>query len=244
MSGLEDLVARAELSLGLGEPNAIQDWYRARNGDAFAVNFPWCDAAVTYWAWTSGNQEAVTFGGDYALTTAHAAAFRAHGRWQVDLAGIQRGDIVFFDWGHTDLKVNIDHVGVVTSADAHGNVYTVEGIYSDVCGRHTRRADVIAGYGRPAYAGPPMGVMALGLVTFPGASFFVEGRRSPVIAAMHDRLVAVGCDEYQSPTDKDLWGSGDVASYAAWQRRLGFHGVDADGLPGKASWDKLEVPRR
>ena len=44
-----------------------------------------------------------------------------------------------------------------------------------------------AGYGRPAYEGVSVGVLA-GFVTFPGASFFVMGRRSPIIAAMHDRL--------------------------------------------------------
>ena len=31
-------------------------------------------------------------------------------------------------------------------------------------------------------------------------------------------------------------------SYAAWQRKLGFSGDDADGIPGKKSWDKLHVP--
>lgn len=77
---------------------------------------------------------------------------------------------------------------------------------------------------------------------FPGASFFVAGRRSPIIAAMHKRLVAVGCGRYQSSANADVWGSGDVASYAAWQRHLGYTGTDANGIPGKTSWDTLKVP--
>lgn len=77
---------------------------------------------------------------------------------------------------------------------------------------------------------------------FPGAGFFTAGRRSPIIAAMHKRLVAVGCGRYQSSTNADVWGSGDVASYAAWQRHLGYSGTDANGIPGKTSWDKLKVP--
>ena len=77
---------------------------------------------------------------------------------------------------------------------------------------------------------------------FPGASFFKGGRRSPIIAAMHRRLVAVGCGRYQSDANADVWGSGDERSYAAWQRHLGYTGASADGIPGKTSWDKLHVP--
>ncbi|GAA2813903.1 hypothetical protein GCM10010441_43290 [Kitasatospora paracochleata] len=82
-----------------------------------------------------------------------------------------------------------------------------------------------------------------GFQPFPGASFFTAGRRSPIIAAMHERLVAVGCNRYQSSLDKDVFGSGDVASYRAYQQSLGFSGADADGIPGSTSWDRLQVPR-
>ncbi|MGP8297760.1 peptidoglycan-binding protein [Streptomyces inhibens] len=77
---------------------------------------------------------------------------------------------------------------------------------------------------------------------FPGASFFHTGQKSPIIAAMHKRLVAEGCDRYESTSNTDVWGSGDVKSYAAWQRKLHFSGSDADGVPGKSSWDQLRVP--
>ncbi|GAA0652076.1 hypothetical protein GCM10009535_32980 [Streptomyces thermocarboxydovorans] len=79
-------------------------------------------------------------------------------------------------------------------------------------------------------------------VPFPGPSFFVAGRRSPVIAAMHQRLVAEDCDRYTSSSGIDVWGPGDVRSYAAWQQKLGFTGSAADGMPGRASWDRLRVP--
>lgn len=77
---------------------------------------------------------------------------------------------------------------------------------------------------------------------FPGANFFKAGRRSPIIAAMHRRLVAEGCNRYRSSANSDVWGSGDVASYAAWQRRLDYVGSDANGSPGPASWARLKVP--
>ena len=188
----------------------------------------------------------MTFGGDFALTTAHAKAFKRKNQWHVDVAGIRRGDIVFFDWDGTDLKARIDHVGLVTGVSG-SKVYTIEGNYSNKCGRHTRMSGTIAGYGRPSYV--PSGGQRTGFVTFPGKSFFVMGHRSPIIAAMHDRLVAVGCNKYETQTNKDVWGTGDLKSYSAWQKKLGFSGSvaqlgsDADGIPGKETWDKLKVPR-
>ncbi|MER6471425.1 peptidoglycan-binding protein [Streptomyces collinus] len=77
---------------------------------------------------------------------------------------------------------------------------------------------------------------------FPGASFFHTSRKSPIIAAMHRRLVAEGCNRYQSSANTDVWGPGDVKSYAAWQRKLRFAGDDVNGIPSKVSWDKLQVP--
>jgi hypothetical protein len=77
---------------------------------------------------------------------------------------------------------------------------------------------------------------------FPGASFFKDGRKSPIVKACRQRLIAMGCNKYESTTNQDVWGSGDEASYAAWQRKCGFTGKGADGVPGKSSWDDLKVP--
>ncbi|MFJ8027466.1 peptidoglycan-binding protein [Streptomyces sp. NPDC096311] len=77
---------------------------------------------------------------------------------------------------------------------------------------------------------------------FPGTSFFTAGRKSPIIAAMHKRLVAEGCNKYSSSANADVWGPGDVRSYAAWQRKLGYAGSGADGTPGPTSWGRLHVP--
>ena len=77
---------------------------------------------------------------------------------------------------------------------------------------------------------------------FPGAAFFTPGRRSPIVLAMRKRLIAEGCNRYQSSSNPDVWGSGDKASYAAWQRKLGYSGTDADGVPGSTSWARLRVP--
>lgn len=76
---------------------------------------------------------------------------------------------------------------------------------------------------------------------FPGASWFTIGRKSPIVAAMHARLVAVGCDHYQSSANADVIGNGDVASYEAFQRKLKYTGSAAKWPPGPTSWDKLQV---
>lgn len=144
------MIREAERSLGLGEPNHIQDWYAARNGSAYSYNFAWCDAAITYWAVKSGNYSTVCPNGDRAYTVSHAADFDTIGRWHYDIAGIRRGDIVFFDWSYSDDIGRIDHVGVVTAVKG-SRVYTIEGNTSNRCLRRVRTASVIVGYGRPAY---------------------------------------------------------------------------------------------
>ncbi|KUO19557.1 peptidoglycan-binding protein [Streptomyces dysideae] len=76
---------------------------------------------------------------------------------------------------------------------------------------------------------------------FPGAGFFHVGQKSPIITAMGRRLVAEGCGRYEEGPGPE-WTEADRRSYAAWQQKLHFRGKDADGIPGKVSWDKLKVP--
>ncbi|WP_327374710.1 peptidoglycan-binding protein [Streptomyces sp. NBC_01216] len=76
---------------------------------------------------------------------------------------------------------------------------------------------------------------------FPGASFFKARPSSPIVTAMGRRLMAEGCAEYRiGPGPR--WTDADRRAYAAWQRKLGFTGSDADGWPGRASWNALKVP--
>ncbi|MFD6149377.1 peptidoglycan-binding protein [Streptomyces sp. NPDC060243] len=77
---------------------------------------------------------------------------------------------------------------------------------------------------------------------FPGAGFFHAGRNSPLITAMGRRLVAEGCGRYSQGPGPN-WTNVDKASYAAWQKKCGYSGASADGIPGKDSWDRLHVPK-
>lgn len=153
MSGVEAMIREAERSLGVsGRPNNITRWYSQRNGPVFSTA-PWCNQSVTYWANRSGNASVVCFNRDYAYTVWHAERFRREGQWHVDVPGLQRGDIVFFDWNETNRIGAIDHIGLVTGV-RNGLVYTIEGNTSDGCRRRVRYASTIVGYGRPEYAGP------------------------------------------------------------------------------------------
>lgn len=78
-------------------------------------------------------------------------------------------------------------------------------------------------------------------VAFPGTAWFKRNPNSPIVAAMGRRLVAEGCSAYKVGPGSQ-WSDADRQSYAKWQRKLGYSGADADGWPGRASWDKLKVP--
>ncbi|QBJ94530.1 peptidoglycan-binding protein LysM (plasmid) [Streptomyces seoulensis] len=102
--------------------------------------------------------------------------------------------------------------------------------------------DIVPGQPSTAPAPSKPSPSALQYEPFPGAGFFHGGRHSPIITAMGRRLVAVGCGKYRSGPGPN-WTTVDRDSYAAWQRKLGYTGTAADGIPGKASWDKLRVPK-
>lgn len=246
MSGVDAMIAQMERWLGTGEPNVIQSWYRARNGAAYNGNFAWCNATITRAAVDSGNYAEVCHGTDYAYTVAHAARFKAAGEWHVGASGIRRGDIVFFDWSGTNDLSRIDHVGIVTSVSG-STVYTIEGNIGNVCARKVRYEDYIAGYGRPKYKAPAStgGSTSTGgtvkYTTFPGASYFKGKPKSALVTRMGKRLVANGCSAYKTGPGPQ-WTDADKASYKKWQTKLGYSGSDADGWPGKTSWDKLKVP--
>lgn len=152
---IDAMEEQMERWLGTKEPNAIQSWYRQRNGSAYNYNFPWCDATITRAAVDSGCYDSVCFGTDYAYTVAHAARFNAKGAWHpmnkgVKGTGIRRGDIIFFDWDGSYSIGAIDHIGFVTAVKGDA-VYTIEGNTANVCARRVRYVADIAGFGRPVY---------------------------------------------------------------------------------------------
>ncbi|MFJ4701949.1 peptidoglycan-binding protein [Streptomyces sp. NPDC088768] len=158
------------------------------------------------------------------------------------------------------------HTGIVTGYDGT-HVFTVEGntntngsAEGDGVYKRTRvrRDSYVYGYGYPAYSGGSTSAdpdakrfgythktSASGAGTayapFPGAAWFKKNPKSALVTAMGKRLVAEGCSAYKSGPGPQ-WTKADKDSYAKWQRKCGYSGADADGWPGKTTWDKLRVP--
>ncbi|MEU7338721.1 peptidoglycan-binding protein [Streptomyces sp. NPDC007074] len=246
--GLEKEIQAMEGWLGTGEPNAIQAWYKARNGADYSGNFAWCDATVTISAYESDNYGAVCLNKDWAYTVAHAAAFKAVGQWTpmtngILKSGIRRGDIVFFDWDGSSEIGAIDHVGVVTSVSSDGKyVYTIEGNTANVCARRVRVVHDIAGYGRPKYpavGGVTASTPARYTVTINGLEYGY-GAKGTQVTAVRKALAAKG---FGKNTAGDTWADADTKAFSDFQKSLGYKGTaagqDADGVPGATSLVKL-----
>ena len=78
------------------------------------------------------------------------------------------------------------------------------------------------------------------LTPFPGADWFKSSPNSPIITAMGERLVAENCGKYRVGPGPQ-WSEVDRESYQCWQKKLGYTGTDANGWPGKTTWDQLKV---
>ncbi|MFF4014795.1 peptidoglycan-binding protein [Streptomyces sp. NPDC001843] len=149
MGTAKGMIAAARKLLGTTEHppgsnhNLVTTWY--------GFSGPWCDMSISYEAAHSDNLKAVM--GKFALTTAHARAFQAHGRWHYGLGGIRPGDVVFFDFSGGRSISGIDHVGLVEAVHSNGTITTLEGNTSDAFRRRVRGRSCVVGYGRPAYDG-------------------------------------------------------------------------------------------
>lgn len=213
--------------------NIVTNWY-GEDGE------PWCDMTVSYAAYHSDNVTAVCFGYKHDYTVEHAQAFKDRGQWHTDTAGIQRGDIVFFDWEGSNNIDAIDHVGIVESVSG-ADVNTIEGNIDNVCKRMVRHSDFIAGYGRPAYAADPAptppkpAVPKVSLVRVIAAASGASVYQTEV-TLVQNGLAKLGFINF---TDRGTYGPLTTAGYAAYQRSLGYSGSDADGHPGATSLTNL-----
>lgn len=144
-------VARAASQLGYyakpGSNNKYGVWYGIPNGS-------WC---AMFLSWVADQLGALDIFPKHAWTPSGPAWFAGRGQWHNGLAGVRRGDIVYFDF--PDNTRRIQHVGLVESVNSDGSVNTIEGNTSGVGSQSNggalmrkRRKSYIVGYGRPAYS--------------------------------------------------------------------------------------------
>jgi hypothetical protein len=263
-------VAKGEVGYHEGKSNGhwnnFQKYSPAVPGLEWSQNQAWCATFVSWVALKAGVA-------DLFPRTASCATgvswFKNKGRFsEYPAVGAQ----VFYGSGggsHTEIAVSYDADYVYTvggNTNTNGSAEG-DGVYER---KRARRDAYLYGYGYPAYDGGSVSAdpnaakfgykhKATGELTdvtgskpstpakkeyepFPGADFFKRKPKSAIVTAMGKRLVAVGCSAYKSGPGPQ-WTDADKASYAKWQRKRGFTGADADGWPGKTTWDALKVPK-
>jgi hypothetical protein len=77
---------------------------------------------------------------------------------------------------------------------------------------------------------------------FPGAKYFFIGRTSSLITKMGKRLVANGYKGYRFGPGP-VFTASDKRAVAWFQRKQGWSGADANGIPGPKTWALLKVPK-
>jgi hypothetical protein len=239
--GGQDSVHGVVIHIMDGSLSGTDSWFRNPDAQASAhfgtgkagQLYQWVDTHDRAWAQAGGNRTWLSVenegkGGD-ALTSA-----------QLDRCA------EVLAWAHKTYAVPL-----VVTKDVNGSGLGYHAMGGAAWGGHTscpgtkvlaQLDDIVARAKKIAGVAPAPAPAKPTYEPYPGASFFKDGKKSPIIAAMHKRLVAVGCNHYTSSANPDVWGSGDKASYKAWQLKCGATGDGADGIPGKSTWDKLKVP--
>lgn len=235
-------LAKARANLGMGDsPNSVTRWYADMVDDVGFVNAPWCNMAVSKWAVDSGNKAAVLPNGLRAYTPWHAEDFQDiqawyAGTWENVTNYAKPGYIVFFDWGGSNTRSKIDHVGVIEKVLGNGRVQTIEANTGSpgVCARRVRSHQDIAGFGRPAYSAPkPTKPTAL---KYPYKSSLMRfgWYNSPNVRRVQDQLNKEG---YKPALAEDGDFGRKTETAVKWFQRK--NKLEVDGIVGPKTWARL-----
>lgn len=222
---------------GLGEnpegsnQNFITEWY--------GVVGPWCAMTVSRALVESGfttDGDTMSIDG-VATTTSKGWAYVPYVRDNFANAGRfdqdpRPGDLVIFEF---DGDSSPDHIGMVESVEPDGSVWTYEGNHADRLEHLRRSRSVIAGFCHPPYADAapvPNSIAPIeaGVPAFLGycslGSIGEPTRRAQQRLA--DRGWAIGVDGEFGP-----------ATEAIVRTFQGQKGLQADGVVGPVTWNKL-----
>jgi len=268
MSDAAKIIAVAKAEVGTHESRSgghwVNDskynrWFGKIPGyDRDGYGYPWCAVFV---AWCADKAGLASLYPKTAGCSTAVAWFKNQGRFsEYPAIGAQ----VFYGPGggsHTGLVYNFDGTYIYT---IEGNTNTDgsaegDGVYLK---RRARRDSYVYGYGYPKFAegiksaDPKWAAKAPKSAPKPAAKPSVS-LANVVAAAKRDPKLPQGGTTHAAdvkPVEKALkaegllaskyasdgsFGSLTVKAYAAWQRKCGYSGKDADGIPGKSSLTKL-----
>lgn len=207
-----------------GARSKFEEWY--------GMSGQWCAMFVSWGAEQSGNADVIP---KHAYTPNGVNWFKQQGLWHPGIAGIRRGDIVYFDF--PGLPNRVSHVGVVEGVAKDGSVYTIEGNTSGPsgdqrnggCVLRKQRKSYIVGYGRPRY-GSTGGAAS-------GRNWLQKGDSGPAVLDLQNRLIRLGYSVGPAGADSEF-GDGTHAGLIAFQKG---NGLEPDGYYGPKSKAVLEA---
>ncbi|WP_019148457.1 CHAP domain-containing protein [Timonella senegalensis] len=239
------VIKAAAAELGNFYPGASKYglWYENKTGLKGYAHAQFCAMGVSWRAAQAGALDIIPL---HAYTPSGANWFKDRGRWHVGVAGVKRGDIVYFDFPGQPNRIS--HVGIVESVNSDGSANTLEfntsgTVFGDqrngrVVARK-RRKSWIVGYGRPAYAKTSstskpstskteIQKMADKLpVIKPGDTGAYVGRMQGLLLADGQYIGKAGIDKSNGPTTQK--------AVKAFQKK---HKLVVDGYFGPKSWAK------
>ncbi|MET8767641.1 peptidoglycan-binding protein [Streptomyces sp. NPDC004658] len=79
------------------------------------------------------------------------------------------------------------------------------------------------------------------VVAYPGAAYFGPGADNTYVTLLGQMLIARGGSTYYTEGPGPVWGAADRRATQAFQRAQGWTGADADGIPGRRTWELLST---
>lgn len=234
-----DLLNEAQRHIGTsGRPNTFSRAYAAIHGSEFA-SAAWCLMFVWWCAKKVGALKSVFPKGDRAYTPWYANDLYSDTVWHSGtVANIETyaypGCPILFDWGGSNDRPMVDHVGFVKKKLGGGRLVTVEGNTSDMVAYRVRGADVIAGFGTPKFDKPVIKVLTNKWPYGAGVVMVKGWENSKGCAKVQGAINALGYSP-KLMTDGDFGTKTENA--IKWYQKK--NGLQVDGVVGPITWRSL-----
>jgi hypothetical protein len=236
-----DLLNEAQKHVGVsGRPNKFTRDYASRHGNDFLAA-AWCLMFVCWCARKVGALAAFPKG-DRAYTPWYSDDLDDAHVWHTGTtANIKQfaypGCPVLFDWGGSNVKSNVDHVGIVKKVLPDGRIITIEGNTGGGQGMvalHVRGADVIAGFGTPKFDQPTTMPITN---KWPYATGVLMRKGWENSKGVEKVQAAINADGYAPKliTDGD-YGTKTYIAVGWYQKK---HRLTVDHIVGPATWRSL-----